>query len=136
MCIRDSVYSANDDRPLKVASKNNLIKFIPANKDFLIEDYRTSSSINRNRKNTFIDSKNNIIEVQNASISSATSGYYIIANIFKTEQSAIEFVTFLKSKDIEADFFTNVLNNYRYAVSYTHLLKFCLKRFMATKKSH
>jgi hypothetical protein len=108
------IYAANDDKPLKVASKNNLIKFIPANKDFLIEDYRTSSSINRNRKNTFIDSKNNIIEVQTASISSATSGYYIVANIFKTEQSAIEFVTFLKSKDIEADFFTNVLNNYRY----------------------
>lgn len=107
-------YATNDDKPLKVNSKNNLIKFIPANKDFLIEDYRTSSSINRNRKNTFIDSKNNIIEVQTASISSATTGYYIIANIFKTEQSAIEFVTFLKSKDIEADFFTNVLNNYRY----------------------
>lgn len=108
------IYASSDDKPLKVASKNNLIKFIPANKDFLIEDYRTSSSINRNRKNTFIDSKNNIIEVQTASISSATSGYYIIANIFKTEQSAIEFVTFLKTKDIEADFFTNVLNNYRY----------------------
>lgn len=108
------IYAATDDKPLKVASKNNLLKFIPANKDFLIEDYRTSSSINRNRKNTFIDSKNNIIEVQTASISSATSGYYIIANIFKSEQSAIEFVTFLKSKDIEADFFTNILNNYRY----------------------
>jgi len=108
------IYASSDDKPLKVASKNNLIKFIPANKDFLIEDYRTSSSINRNRKNTFIDSKNNIIEVQTASISSATSGYYIVANIFKTEQSAIEFVTFLKTKDIEADFFTNVLNNYRY----------------------
>jgi hypothetical protein len=108
------IYATTDDKPLKVASKNNLIKFIPANKDFLIEDYRTNSSVNRNRKNTIIDSKNNIIEVQTASISSATSGYYIVANIFKTEQSAIEFVTFLKSKDIEADFFTNGLNNYRY----------------------
>jgi len=108
------IYATTDDKPLKVASKNNLIKFIPANKDFLIEDYRTNSSVNRNRKNTIIDSKNNIIEVQTASISSATSGYYIVANIFKIEQSAIEFVTFLKSKDIEADFFTNGLNNYRY----------------------
>lgn len=108
------IYASSDDKPLKVASKNNLIKFIPANKDFLIEDYKTSSSVNRNRKNTFIDTKNNIVEVQTASISSATEGYYIIANIFKTEQSAVEFITFLKTKDIEADFFTNVLNNYRY----------------------
>lgn len=104
----------NVDKPLKVSSKNNLIKFIPANKDFLIEDYKTSSSVNLQKKNTFIDNKNNLVEVQTISISGLQSGYFIVANIFKTKQSAIEFVTFLKGKDFEADFFTNPLNNYSY----------------------
>ncbi|WP_298397458.1 hypothetical protein [Flavobacterium sp.] len=108
------IYASSDDKPLKIASNKNLLKFIPANKDFLIEDYKTSSSINRNKKNSYIDANNKLIEVQTASISSAESGYYIIANIFKTEQSAIEFVTFLKTKGFEADFFTNSLNNFRY----------------------
>lgn len=110
----DVVYASSDDKPLKIASNKNLLKFIAANKDFLIEDFKTSSSINRNRKNSYIDANNNLIEVQTATISSAESGYYIIANIFKTEQSAIEFVTFLKTKGFEADFFTNSLNNFRY----------------------
>jgi len=108
------IYASSDDKPLKVASKNNLLKFVPANKDFLVEENKTSSSLNRNRKNTFFDNKNNIIEVQTATISNAESGYYIIANIFKTQQSAIEFTTFLKSKNFEADFFKNNLNNYHY----------------------
>ncbi|MEC4003561.1 hypothetical protein OX283_002730 [Flavobacterium sp. SUN052] len=106
--------SSTVDKAIKVTTNDYTIKFIPANNDFLIEDYKTTSSFNRISKNTEIDSKNKIIEVQILSVANQSSGYYLIANIFKTEQKALEFIAYLKSKKIQADFFNNTLNNYKY----------------------
>lgn len=103
-----------DNKILKVTNNNQTIKFIPANNDFVIEDYKTTSSFNRINKNNEFDSKNKIIEVQTLSIANQPAGYYLIANIFKDEQHAREFIGYLKSKKIEANFFNNNLNNYKY----------------------
>lgn len=110
----NDLISLSENKILKVKTKNNEIKFIPANNDFVIEDYKTTSSFNRINKNNEIDSKNKIIEVQTLAVSNQTSGYYLIANIFKNEQKAREFINYLKTKKIEANFFTNSLNNYKY----------------------
>ncbi|MBY0485645.1 MAG: hypothetical protein K2P85_00400 [Flavobacteriaceae bacterium] len=104
----------NESKFQKVVTQNSIIKFIPANNDFLIDDYKNASTINRLRKNNTIDGKKNIIEIQTITISNQEKGYYLIANIFKTEQKANEFIKYLKSQKIEAGFFTNSLNNYKY----------------------
>lgn len=98
----------------KVVTENSTIKFIPANSDFVSDNTKTASVISRINKNTAINSKKNTIEIQTASISNQIPGYYIIANIFKTEQKAVEFISFLKTKKIKAEMFTNTLNNFRY----------------------
>ncbi|WP_395066684.1 hypothetical protein [Flavobacterium sp.] len=98
----------------KVINQNNSIKFIPANNDFLVDNFTNTSTTNRLNKNSTIDSKKNSIEIQTLNISNQSSGYYIIANIFKTEQKAKEFILFLKSKEVEANLFSNPLNNYNY----------------------
>lgn len=108
------IYMSSDDKPLKVAFKNSIIKFIPARNEFLVNESISNEPVFRNRKQTFIQQKTNLIEVQTAFISSATPGYYIIANIYKSEQKAKEFVAFLKTNGIKANIFTNDLNNYNY----------------------
>ena len=112
--VNNDLISSSNENVVKIANKNSTIKFKPANNDFLIEDYKTTSSFNRINKDNEFDSKNKIIEIQTLDLINQSKGYYIIANIFKTEQKAREFIGYLKSKEIEASFFTSSLNNYKY----------------------
>ena len=88
------------------------IKYVPINNDLLVDDLKTASVINRINKNTTLG--NELLEIQMLNSSSQPSGYYILANIFKTEQKTQEFIYYLKSKGIKGEFFTNPLNNYNY----------------------
>lgn len=93
-------------------NNNQTIKFVPMNNDLVEDDRKTASVLNRIQKNNALG--NNLIEIQTLNSSSQPSGYYIMANIFKTEQKTQEFIFYLKTKDITADFFKNQLNNYYY----------------------
>jgi hypothetical protein len=87
------------------------VKYVPINNDLVVDETKTASVINRIQKNSTL---NDFVEIHTLSSSSIPSGYYILANIFKTEQQAQEFIYYLKSLKITADFFINPLNNYRY----------------------
>jgi len=88
------------------------IKYVPINNELLVDDLKTASVINRIYKNNTLE--NDLIEIQILNSSIKSSGYYILANIFKTEQKTQEFIYYLKSKGIKGEFFTNPLNNYNY----------------------
>jgi hypothetical protein len=91
--------------------KGQAIKFLPLNNDLLVDDTKTFSSINRLQKNNTINEVQDIYTINSATLS---EGYYLLANIFKTEQKAQEFIYYVNSKKIQADFFVNPLNNYYY----------------------
>ncbi len=54
------------------------------------------------------------------SIASEEDGYYIIANVFSVPSNADRFIANLKKKGIEADYFINPENNYRYVYLKKH----------------
>lgn len=87
-------------------------KLVPINNDLMVDDKKTISSINRIKKNNAL--ANNTLEIYTLNSSSPLSGYYLLVNIFKSEQQTQEFIYFLKSKKISAAFFVNPLNSYFY----------------------
>ncbi|WP_340076282.1 PorP/SprF family type IX secretion system membrane protein [Leptobacterium sp. I13] len=52
---------------------------------------------------------------------SLDEGYYIITNVFEIPTNAIKFVKYLNSKGLDADYFINPKNNYRYVYIKKHL---------------
>lgn len=112
--VDENILVSNDDNVLKVTTLNGMVKFVPANNDLLNDGSKTTSSFNRISRDKNIEAKKRIIEIQILSASKLDVGYYIIANIYKTEDDAKKFVTYLGLKHIDAEFFTNSLNNYKY----------------------
>jgi hypothetical protein len=57
-----------------------------------------------------------ISPIQSASVAipNLTSGYYIVANVFAVHANAVRFIHSLQKKGIEAHYFINPKNNYRY----------------------
>lgn len=92
--------------------KNQTVKIVPMNNDLLVDDTKTASTMNRIQKNKVLGT--DLIEINTFNSSSVPPGYYLLANIFKTEQKTQEFIYFLKGKKITANFFINPLNNYYY----------------------
>lgn len=92
--------------------KNQTVKIVPMNNDLLVDDTKTASAMNRIQKNKVLGT--DLIEINTFNSSSVPPGYYLLANIFKTEQKTQEFIYYLKGKKITANFFINPLNNYYY----------------------
>jgi hypothetical protein len=112
--VDENILVSNDDNILKVTTLNGMVKFVQANNDLLNDGYKTTSSFNRVSRNKNIDTKKRIIEIQTLNASKIEDGYYIVANIYKTEDDAKKFVTYLGLKHIDAAIFSNSLNNYKY----------------------
>lgn len=104
--------STNDRVISNLDFKNQTVKIVPMNNDLLVDDTKTASAMNRIQKNKALGT--DLIEINTFNSSSVPSGYYLLANIFKTEQKTQEFIYYLKGKKITADFFINPLNNYYY----------------------
>ena len=58
--------------------------------------------------------------VKTYSIGGLGSGFYLIANVFAKASNASRFVRELQSKGLDADFFINPENNYRYVYLKKH----------------
>lgn len=54
------------------------------------------------------------VQIQTQNIPSQKSGYYVVANVFSDPYFAKEFIKTLKSQGIEADYFVNPENGFRY----------------------
>jgi hypothetical protein len=60
------------------------------------------------------------IESRSVKIESKRKGYYLIANVFKIPRNADRFLKKLKDKGIDAGYFINPINNYRYVYVSNH----------------
>lgn len=80
------------------------------------------SSNTKQSKSNHLDknSRANPIESSSVQIDSEEKGYYLIANVFKIPKNAERFLKKLKEKGIEADYFINPINNYRYVYVSKH----------------
>lgn len=65
---------------------------------------------------------------ENFIIPKQNKGYYVVANVFAKPRNATRFVEYLKSLDVDAQYFINPNNNYRYVyVSHTTLWEDALR---------
>lgn len=94
-------------KALEKAEKENQKMLADAEKSRL-------KQIKKERKNKNKDSEIAKIEILDISVDNLEKGYYIVANVFEKPYNAINFIKFLKEKGIEAKFFINKENNYRY----------------------
>jgi hypothetical protein len=93
----------------KLTTSSNInIKYTPVNNDFLVNDYKTTSAKNLN------DRKSETIEIKTMRSSNQPKGYYLIANVLKSDEETRVYVAVLKSKKFDAQYFINPLNNLRY----------------------
>ncbi|HLU50855.1 MAG TPA: SPOR domain-containing protein, partial [Flavobacteriaceae bacterium] len=63
---------------------------------------------------TEIDDESGAPVVRNAEMVGITPGFYLIANVFGNPNNADAFLAKLKSLGLDADYFINPQNNYRY----------------------
>ncbi|WP_395043384.1 SPOR domain-containing protein [Flavobacterium sp.] len=104
----------------KEVIKNTIIKEIPAGREMIADSQQGYSTKNLTQKKQALSEadKNNKkeeqIEIRTVTISNQESGYYIVANVFSNPENAEKFISLLKSKGIEAKYFVNKINKYRY----------------------
>ena len=79
------------------------VKYVPVNNDFLINEYKTTSANNLNNKNK------DEIEIQTMRTANQSKGYYLIANVLKSDEETKVYVAVLRSKKLDAAFFVNNL---------------------------
>ena len=106
----DNILVSNENNILKVITYNGIIKFVQANANLLNDNFKTTSSFNRENRIRSLEAKKKIIEIQTLNGSNLTKDYYIIASVFKSNDEAKRFVTYLALKHIDASIFTNALN--------------------------
>lgn len=63
---------------------------------------------------TQVTKKNNIKSRKFRNLEGVTDGYYVVANVYKGEHYLNKFVSDLKAKGLEADYFTNNNNGLKY----------------------
>lgn len=73
------------------------------------------TATNSSQKNTTVASKRiEPIQSKNVAVPKVNNGNYLIANVFRIHSNAVNFVEKLKKLGIDANYFINPTNNYRY----------------------
>lgn len=73
------------------------------------------ATTNSSQKNTAVTSKRiEPIQSKNVAVPKVNNGNYLIANVFRIHSNAVNFVEKLKKMGIDANYFINPTNNYRY----------------------
>ncbi len=72
------------------------------------------------QKNVVVQDKTASNQGEARTIKGGPSGYYIIANVFASEKNANRFVRLLNSQGLNASYFINPENNYRYVYLKRH----------------
>ena len=65
-------------------------------------------------KNKQVTSLDKVVRNQSVSVSTSPKSYYIIANVFAIHSNAIKFINTLNKRGLQANYFINPSNNYRY----------------------
>jgi hypothetical protein len=96
------------------------------NEKFISRKEMTSAS--ELLKTNFTSPRKVALPGENFIIPKQNKGYYVVANVFAKPRNATRFVEYLKSLEVDAQYFINPNNNYRYVyVSYTTLWEDALK---------
>lgn len=96
------------------------------NEKFISRKEMTSAS--ELLKTNYTSTREVALPGENFIIPKQNKGYYVVANVFAKPRNATRFVEYLKSQGIEAQYFINPNNNYRYVyVSQTTLWEDALK---------
>lgn len=111
-----NVVASNDKK--QVAKKSN-VKVVESTKQMVADVDKTMSSKKATDKDYLISTNlmsraNEKIEIFTENIIDQSSNYYVIANVFSVPVLAQNFINELKAKGIEANYFVNPLNDYRY----------------------
>ncbi|WP_188361495.1 SPOR domain-containing protein [Flavobacterium orientale] len=77
----------------------------------------TEVTTNQIKKSSSTEAKSKRVEPKQSdkvTIPNAKDGFYLIANVFRVHSNAVNFIQKLKKMGIEANYFINPKNNYRY----------------------
>ena len=76
--------------------------------------YQTNMMVKSMTEKYEVTSVDKSVQIQSQSIPNQKSGYYVVANVFSDPYFAKEFIKTLKSQGVEADYFVNPENGFRY----------------------
>lgn len=76
--------------------------------------YQTNMMVKSMTEKYEVTSVDKSVQIQAQSIPNQKSGYYVVANVFSDPYFAKEFIKTLKSQGVEADYFVNPENGFRY----------------------
>jgi hypothetical protein len=97
----------------------NKVSYINSTNNVLADKNQTLTSKDTAKKNYFIEStftktEDKDIKIKTENISNQNRGYFIIANVFADINNAKNFIKELQQNGVEANYFTNPLNDYKY----------------------
>lgn len=100
-------------KSVAITTKNNNKPKLDKEKATILKSNDATANATIVYKNNNI-SNNQIIENKEITSESEIKGYYIIANVFAKPSNATRFIASLKKKGINAKYFINPVNKYRY----------------------
>jgi hypothetical protein len=100
-------------KAVAITTKNNNKPKLDKEKATILKSNDATANATIVYKNNSIPS-NQIIENKEVTNESEIKGYYIIANVFAKHSNATRFIASLKKKGINAKYFINPVNKYRY----------------------
>ena len=80
----------------------------------IADAYQTNMMVTTMTEKYEVASVDKNVQIQAQSIPNQKSGYYVVANVFSDPYFAKEFIKTLKSQGVEADYFVNPENGFRY----------------------
>ena len=88
-----------------------LAETIPKESNITIPSKKETIAKPKNKQVTSLDK---VVRNQSVSVSTSPKSYYIIANVFAIHSNAIKFINTLNKRGLQANYFINPSNNYRY----------------------
>ena len=115
--VSEPIATNNKSTNSKVEIIKNNVKLIPANNEMIADG--SNKSISATNRATFIkgiegDKTTKALEIQVLNITNQPKGYYIVANVFASDENARLFQNFLGTKGLDSKSFINPINKYKY----------------------
>ena len=115
--VNESIALTDKSSTFKNEIIKNNVKLVPANNDMVADG--NSKRISATNRATFIkdiegDKSTKPLEIQILNITNQPKGYYIVANVFASDENARKFQNFLGTKSLDTKSFINPINKYKY----------------------
>ena len=115
--VNQPIATVNKELKAKVEIIKNNVKLVPASNDMIADG--NSKRISATNRATFIkdiegDKSTKPLEIQILNITNQPKGYYIVANVFASDENARKFQNFLGTKSLDTKSFINPINKYKY----------------------